>query len=116
MRGASSGEFELPVRSILSELNKESFVITIRNLVLDRWELFEQILYESRFFDLLTMRRAENREQACQILSDRLQKAKVTLKSLYDRKSFDKAWKILQDEKVQQVFYRHQAARMRFQF
>ena len=112
--GASSGEFALPVGDILRGLNKQPVVLTVRNLVLDRWELFEQILFESQFFGRLTMPRGENREQACGILSDRLQKAKVTLKSLYDRKSFDKAWKLLQDEEVQKVFYRSEQSRTRF--
>ena len=111
---ASSGEFALPVGDVVRNLGKQAFVLTIRNLVLDRWDLFEQILFESRFFERLTIPKGENRELACGILSDRLQKAKVTLKSLHDRTSFDRAWNLLQDERVQRVFYRTEASRARF--
>lgn len=112
--GAPSGEFALPVGDVVSKLGKQAVVLTIRNLVLDRWDLFEQILFESRFFERLTIPRGENRELACGILSDRLQKAKVTLKSLHDRKSFDRAWNLLLDERVQRIFYRTEASRARF--
>ena len=112
--GPLSGEFALPVGEVARRLNKRPVVLTVRNLVLDRWELFEQILFESRFFERLTIPKGENRELACGILSDRLQKARVTLKSLYDRKSFDTAWGLLQDERVQRVFYRTGTSRARF--
>ena len=113
-RGVSSEEFALPLGIIARKLGKQPIVLTVRNLVLDRWELFEQILFESQFLERLTIPRGENRELACGILSDRLKKAKVKLKSLHDRKSFDKAWSLLQDEKVQRVFYRTEASRARF--
>lgn len=113
-RGVSSEEFALPLGIIARKLGKQPVVLTVRNLVLDRWELFEQILFESQFFERLTIPRGENRELACGILSDRLRKVRVKLKSLHDRKSFDKAWSLLQDEKVQRVFYRSEASRARF--
>jgi len=108
------GEFPLPVGDVARKLGKQPVVLTVRNLVLDRWELFEQILYESQFFERLTIPKGENRELACGILSDRLQKAKVKLKDLHQRDSFDKAWKLLQEERVQRVFYRTETSRARF--
>ena len=48
--GAPSGEFQLPVKKILESQGKEEFVLTVQKLVLDRWDLFRQILAESRFF------------------------------------------------------------------
>ncbi len=113
-KGASSGEFALPVGDVARNLGKQPFVLTVRNLVLDRWELFEQILFESQFFERLTIPKGENRELACGILADRLQKAKVKLKDLREQKSFDKAWELLQEERVQRVFYRTEASRARF--
>ena len=113
-RGVSSEEFALPLGIIARKLGKQPVVLTVRNLVLDRWELFEQILFESQFFERLTIPRGENRELACGILSDRLRKAKVKLKGLHERRSFDKAWELLQDERVQRVFYRTEASRARF--
>ena len=112
--GASSEEFALPVGDVAHKLGKQHAVLTVRNLVLDRWDLFEQILFESLFFERLTIPRGDNRELACGILSDRLRKAKVKLKNLHDRKSFDKAWELLQDERVQRIFYRTDASRARF--
>ena len=113
-KGPPSGEFALPVGDVVRGLNKQHVELTIRNLVLDRWELFEQILFESRFFERLTVPKGENRELACGILSDRLRKAGVNLKDLHSRQSFDKAWELLQDDRVQRVFYRTEASRTRF--
>lgn len=112
--GGAGGEFPLPVGDLARKLGKRSFVITVKSLILDRWELFEQILYESLFFERLTIPKGENRELACSILAEKLQKAKVRLADLYTRQSFDKAWGILKDDKVQKVFYRSEAARARF--
>ena len=112
--GKSTGEFPLPVGSIVKSMGKNHFVLTVRNLVLDRWELFEQILFESLFFQQLTIPKGENRELACSVLADRLKKARVSLKNLYNRESFDKAWSILKDEKAQKIFYRSESPRVRF--
>ena len=115
MKGRSAGgDFDLPVNNVAKNLGKQAIVMTVRNLVLDRWELFEQILFESQFFERLTMPKGENRELACGILSDRLRKAKVKLRSLYLRKAFDQAWSILSEDKIQKIFYRTTASRARF--
>jgi hypothetical protein len=113
-KGGTSGEFALPVGDVARKIGKQPVTLTVRNLVLDRWELFEQILFESQFFERLTVPKTENRELACGILSDKLQKAKIRLADLHQRKSFDAAWKLLQDDKVQKVFYRTEASRARF--
>jgi Helicase HerA, central domain len=113
-KGGSKGEFVLPVGDLARKLGKESAILTVRNLVLDRWELFEQILCESLFFQRLTIPQGENRQLACSILADKLQKANIKLKDLHQRDSFDRAWKFLSDEKVQRVFYRTEASRARF--
>jgi hypothetical protein len=113
-KSAGSGEFALPVGDVARSLGKQPVVLTVRNLVLDRWELFQQILFESQFFERLTVPRSENRELACTMLTDRLQKAKVKLVDLHLPTSFDAAWKILRDEKVQKVFYRSENSRARF--
>ncbi len=110
----ASGEFALPLGRLVKTLGKQPAVVTVRNLVLDRWELFEQILYESPFFERLTIPKTENRELACGILTDKLRKAKIKLEDLSSRKSFDKAWELLGDEKVQTQFYRSEGPRLRF--
>ncbi len=113
-KGGASGEFALPVGDIIRKQGKRPVVLTVRNLVLDRWELFEQILFESLFFERLTVPKGENRELACGILADRLKKASITLAKLHRRESFEKAWELLGDERVQKVFYRTESSRGRF--
>ncbi len=110
----TTGQFALPLGDVARKLGKKSFVLTVRNLVLDRWELFEQILFESQFFERLTIPKGENRELACSILTEKLQKAKVTLPRLHTQEAFDRAWAILGDEKNQRVFYRSDSSRARF--
>ena len=114
MRKEPSGEFALPIWEITQNQGKETVVLTVQNLVLDRWELFEQILFESQFFERLTIPKGENRELACGILADRLKKAEVKLKDLHNRDSFDTAWELLRDQQVQTVFYRTSTSRARF--
>jgi len=112
---AVPGEFQLPMREVLNRLGKRVQVHGVRNLVLDRWELFAQILYESPFFEQLSIPKGENRQLAAEALADRLQRDKVTLMELHTRESFDRAWKLLGDENVQKVFYRSEGSRARFQ-
>ena len=114
VRGRYSGEFQLPMRETLQRLDKPVQVYSVRDLVLDRWELFAQILYESPFFEQLTMPRGENRDRAAQTLADRLQRAQVRLKDLHTRDAFDTAWDVLGDERVQRIFYRSPGSRERF--
>jgi len=110
----NSSDFVFPLKKIIEVQSKKHVVFSVKNLVLDRWELFEQILFESLFFERLSIPKGENRELACNILSDKLKKAKVKLKDLSKRESFDKAWKILKDDRVQVLFYRTEASRNRF--
>ena len=114
-RGEYSGQFQLPVREILKRQRKPTKVFGVRDLVLDRWELFAQILYESPFFEQLSVPKGENRQLATETLADRLKRADVGLKHLHERKSFDQAWKLLGDDRVQKVFYRSDSSRERFQ-
>lgn len=112
--GNTTTEFPLPVGKVADKLGKPVEVLTVRNLVLDRWELFEQILQESLFFERLTVPHGENRSLACSILADKLQKGGIKLKDLHQKGSFDKAWDLLADDKVQKVFYRTDSSRTRF--
>nr|WP_290665294.1 DUF87 domain-containing protein [Ardenticatena sp.] len=115
LRGEPTGEFRLPMNNVLNRLGKPTRVLSVRDLVLDRWELFAQILYESPFFEQLSMPKGENRELACQTLADRLRRARVRLRDLHTRDAFDKAWQLLGEERVQKVFYRSESSRARFQ-
>jgi len=100
------GSFQLPIKKVLSSLNKTPKIIGVQNLVLDRWELFAQILSESSFFENLSVPKGENREIAVHLLRDNLRKKKVTLTDLHKRESFDKAWSLLGQEDIQKIFYR----------
>jgi len=111
LRGGITGEFQLPMTEIVKSLSKTADILTVRNLVLDRWELFEEILFESRFFERLTIRKNENRELACSRLCDELRKKKVKLKELHLEKSFQVAWAILEEEKIQSFIYKSEGPR-----
>jgi hypothetical protein len=114
-RGHASTEgFELPLKQLVEGQGKQSYVFTVRRLVLDRWELFEQVMYESRFFERLTMPKGDNRDIACRVLSEKLRKAKVKLGALAERASFDEAWRILGNDRNQQQWYRSVESRARF--
>lgn len=116
-RGAGAGEddgFKLPLRRVLEGLGRQIAVLSVRNLVLDTWELFKEILYESDFFQMLSIRKGENRESACDVLVERLRREGVRLGSLHERRIFDRAWRLLQEERVQNVFYRSRESRERF--
>lgn len=112
----SLGGFHLPVKDALNTLEKTTTTIGVQDLILDRWDLFAQILYESRFFEQLTIPKGENRELAANKLIDELKKKKeVTLETLHERRVFDIGWQLLGNENVQKVFYRTQSSRDRFQ-
>lgn len=114
-RGGGSGEMRIPLAGIAKQFNKQVVTLSVRNLVLDRWELFQEILFESDFFQQLTMPKGDNRRDACAKLADELRKKKVKLEDLNGRAAFNTAWSILADTKVQQVFYRTAPSRERFE-
>lgn len=114
-QGGGSGEMRIPLAEVARKLKKQVVRLSVRNLVLDRWELFEEILFQSDFFQQLTMPKGDNRRDACAKLADELKKKKVKLEDLHGRPAFDIAWAILADTKVQQVFYRTSGSRDRFE-
>ncbi len=113
---AVPGGFDLPMREVLGRERKPTQVHSVRSLVLDRWDLFSQILFESPFFEKLSMPKGENRKLASDEIADRLQRGRVTLKDLHSREAFERAWQLLGDPVVQNVFYRTQSSRERFAF
>ena len=114
IKGNYSEDFPLPVKEILQKQGKETKLFNVKNLVLDRWDLFSQILFESPFFEQLSTPKGENRTLAAEALCDQMKKKNLQLKNLHTKDSFDVAWKILGDEKVQKVFYRSPGPRDRF--
>ena len=106
--------FPLNLNYVLSKLGKEVIIKSIRELILDRWDLFSEILYESQFFERLTIPKGENRRIASEVLSDELPKKKIKLQELYKRESFEKAWEILNDSRIQEIIYKSTGSRERF--
>jgi len=115
-RGESvPGQFKLPMREILNHLQKPVKVYEVKDLILDRWELFTQILYESPFFEKLSIPKGENRQLAAEILAEKLKDKRIPLRDLHLKEKFDIAWHLLGKEDIQKVFYRSGEARARFQ-
>jgi len=115
MRGASAGGFALPMQDLFGKLGKECFVLGVRKLVLDRWELFQQILAESRFFQDLQILTSDKKLLACDQFTQAMRKAKLKLATLHERDSFDKAWRLLKrDDLRNKIYAREGAAAERF--
>jgi len=106
--------FPLNLSKVFSALGKEVIIRSVRELILDRWDLFSEILYESPFFERLTIPKGENRRIASEVLCDELRKKKVKLQELHKGDSFEKAWKILNDPRVQEIIYKSYGSRERF--
>lgn len=106
--------FSLDLAGILRCLGKNVIVKRIKDLVLDRWDLFSEILYESQFFERLSIPKGENRRTACEILVEKLEKANIRLKDLNTIDAFNKCWEILHDQNVQRQIYKSDQSRARF--
>lgn len=99
------GEFSLPTRKILDNLQKSSRVYSVRDIILDRWELLEQILTESRFFGELQILTRDKVELAASELVLAMKKANLKLGNLHERTSFDRLWGLLQQERLRNKIY-----------
>ena len=109
-----SGGFLLNLGDLLSKLRRKVIVKSVRGLILDRWELFSEILYESPFFERLTIPKGENRRIACEILCEELRRKGVKLKDIYKNESYGKVWEILENPRVQEIIYKSANSRERF--
>jgi hypothetical protein len=110
-KGSARDEFALPVGDLLRGNGKESFVLTVRNLVLDRWDLFRQILAESRFFRELQIMTQDKIDLACDQLTEAMRKATgIILASLHEKAVFDRAWTLLKQDKLRNKIYAREGA------
>ena len=107
--GEATGEFALPLGGIVEALGKPTYVFTIQRLVLDRWELFQEILGESGFFRHLQIMTSNKVADACEMLTTALRK-KTKLALLHTRDAFNKAWQLLEDEKLRNKIYAKEGA------
>lgn len=109
--GGASGEFALPVGQIMDKFGKPSYVLTVRKLVLDRWELFAQILAESRFFRELQVMTRDKVDVACEVLTEAMRKTPgIKLAELHQRDAFDKTWALLKQDKIRNKIYAKEGA------
>ncbi|MDW0216614.1 MAG: DUF87 domain-containing protein [Nitrososphaeraceae archaeon] len=91
------------MKKIMNFLNKEILSINVRNLVLDRWTLFEEILLESQIFHQLTIK-GLNKRYAVDALIPKLRN-KTSLNKLIKRESFDLFINELRKEEVQILIF-----------
>ena len=106
---------KLPVKTILEKnLGREIIIKNIQNLVLDRWDLFINILIESRFFERIRISARDNRRRAAEEIERGLKNKRIKLSDLHEINSFEKAWEVLGEEKSQMVFYPSKESREQF--
>lgn len=100
MRGQQMlGGFQLSMPSVLRRLNKPLRVLGVRELVLDRWDFFEEILAGSEFFERLGIHTSDKRTLASEVLRENLQNRNVRLYQLHTPEAFGTAWDILQQDR-----------------
>jgi hypothetical protein len=104
--------FGLPIRRLLQAQQKPYTLLSVQNLVLDRWSLFEEIIFESPFFRRFTISQSENRRTASSLVRQHLEGA-VNLDALHERASFDAVWQYLQDPMAQMQIFQSPGPRSR---
>lgn len=97
--------FSLNIKEILNSLGKKFEIVNIRNLILDRWELFEEILYESSFFPNLSIK-GENKRDAVNVLINEIKnRLHISLTNLIELESFQQVLNILRNPNIQLLIY-----------
>ena len=99
-----TGEFKLPMKKVLQKLKRPVEVYSVRNLLLEDWQMFKQILAESSFFRELLVMTKEKINIACNELVEEIrEKTRVKTEDLH--KSFGKVWELLEDDSLQKKIY-----------
>jgi ABC-type dipeptide/oligopeptide/nickel transport system ATPase component len=96
--------FRLPVKEQLEKNGKNVLVYGIKDLVLDRWELFAEIIAQSKMFDKLTISHSGNKEKAVDSIVDKI-RDKVKLVDLFKKDSFSIVWNHLGNDEVQKQIF-----------
>ena len=102
-REYQSSDSNFNMKKIMNFLNKQVVSINVRNLVLDRWSLFEEILLESQIFHQLTIK-GPNKGYAVDALIPKLRN-RTTLSKLIKRESFDVFMNELRKEEIQLLIF-----------
>ena len=99
----NNSDSSFSIKKIMNFLDKQVVSINVRNLVLDRWSLFEEILLESQIFHQLTIK-GPNKGFAVDALIPKLRN-KTTLTKLIKRESFDLFMNELRKEDIQLLIF-----------
>ncbi|MEX0614229.1 MAG: DUF87 domain-containing protein [Pirellulales bacterium] len=113
-RGEQTARYSLDYKKVCQALEREVYCVQVPTIRLDRWNLFVDLMSRTQFFRRLSIRSTEWVRNAADVLAERLQQAKVTLVSLHERQSFDRALKLLADEKSLKQVYSGKEGRERF--
>jgi hypothetical protein len=110
MSGRASSEFRLPVADVLRRLNRKTEVYRIRDLVLDRWDLFESTLLLSGFAGVLAIKHPQNQKQATEVIREILE-GTVKLSDLHKKEAFDLVIEQIQEARYLNRIYSNRAKR-----
>jgi hypothetical protein len=116
---SASGEFgtsgfQMNMSDVLRGLDRNLELRNVTQLILNEWDLFNEILIQSRFFDRVSITRSDKKEAATEAVSHELQhRFHITLTRLFERQSYDMVWQLLQEETVQEDIFQSRDARRR---
>ncbi|MCF7935991.1 MAG: DUF87 domain-containing protein, partial [Synergistales bacterium] len=97
-RSAHEG-FALPWRDIIEQqTGKRLRVVPLRSLVLDTWELFQDVIGQGVLFRWLGYGKGEKRALAAEHLTAILRRERRTLPSLASREAFERVFEIVREE------------------
>ncbi len=98
VKGSEEG-FRMAWGDVLSQrCGKRIRVVPLRNLVLDTWDLFLDVVGKGLLFQWLGYPRGEKRDLAAEQLTRELRKRKIVLSHLSHREIFDQVGRIVADE------------------
>lgn len=100
--------FAIDIRARLQELNRQIISIDVDNIVLNRWELVEELLAESTFITevgITTSGPMNPKESASASIVAAIRNANITVNNLHQRQAFDTAMQALQTAVQEQRIY-----------
>ena len=101
--------FHLDMATRLAEMGRRVVNIDVSNIVLETWDLFQELLAQSRFIRRLQIQNTGNApaaDEASEVARNALEGSKFTLTTLHERRSFDAAWDAIEDALRQERIYR----------
>ncbi len=98
-----------------NDFGKRLVLVPLRNLVLDSWDLFKDVIGQAVLFQWLGYPRGEKRALAAELLSISLQKAGFALNRLASREAFDEVGKAVCDESFVKRVYVSDSATAKLQ-